>query len=271
MPELMTIQGAPLQVKEYKGRRVVTFKDIDTVHQRPEGTANKRFLDNRQRFISGVDFFSLTKDDLLNSGFRNLATNNRGLTFITESGYLMLVKSFTDDRAWKVQRDLVDAYFRVQGNSVMEDSDIRVSVIRPEIFLEAARIMASVPDSKQNVINCLRHIVSDIDEVQTVTVQVDDKMIDVPVMENTIIEVSKRHIPKTGYGIPFNYYKLANTLNERRLSNDRFAEMVGCVSGSVSSWVNGHKRPSTHYRNIICDVLGVPRNFFNGRSRRIKH
>ena len=33
---------------------------------------------------------------------------------ITEQGYLMLVKSFTDDLAWKVQRELVNGYFRVR-------------------------------------------------------------------------------------------------------------------------------------------------------------
>lgn len=43
MAELMTIQGTQLQVKEYKDKRVVTFKDIDMVHQRPEGTAKRNF------------------------------------------------------------------------------------------------------------------------------------------------------------------------------------------------------------------------------------
>lgn len=35
-----------------------------------------------------------------------------GLVLITEQGYLMLVKSFTDNLAWKVQRDLVNNYFK---------------------------------------------------------------------------------------------------------------------------------------------------------------
>lgn len=34
-----------------------------------------------------------------------------GLVLLTESGYLMLVKSFTDDLAWDVQRKLVKSYF----------------------------------------------------------------------------------------------------------------------------------------------------------------
>ena len=33
---------------------------------------------------------------------------------LTESGYLMVVKSLTDDLSWIVQRQLVKAYFKVQ-------------------------------------------------------------------------------------------------------------------------------------------------------------
>ncbi len=36
------------------------------------------------------------------------------VTLITESGYYMLVKSFTDDLSWDVQRQLVNTYFRAQ-------------------------------------------------------------------------------------------------------------------------------------------------------------
>ena len=53
MGELQKIGNHEISVKTYKGKRVVTFKDIDTVHERPDGTANKRFLDNKKRFIMG--------------------------------------------------------------------------------------------------------------------------------------------------------------------------------------------------------------------------
>lgn len=43
---------------------------------------------------------------------RHRGGNRMELTLITEQGYLMLVKSFTDDLAWKVQRQLVKSYFR---------------------------------------------------------------------------------------------------------------------------------------------------------------
>ena len=45
-----------LQVKEWAGQRVITFQDIDTVHQRPRGTASRNFRENRDKFIEGTDF-----------------------------------------------------------------------------------------------------------------------------------------------------------------------------------------------------------------------
>jgi hypothetical protein len=107
----VTINQTPLSVKEYEGKRVVTFKDIDTVHNRPDGTARKRFNENKKRFIEGEDYFVRKTDEAAQE--YGIAAPN-GLTLITESGYLMLVKSFTDDLAWKVQRELVNSYFRVE-------------------------------------------------------------------------------------------------------------------------------------------------------------
>lgn len=120
MNELVHIGNSDISVKEYKGQRVVTFKDIDMVHGRPDGTARKRFSDNRSRFIEGEDFFVLKPSDLENTGMSEKRTsgieevNQRGTAFITEQGYLMLVKSFTDDLAWDVQRQLVNGYFKTK-------------------------------------------------------------------------------------------------------------------------------------------------------------
>ncbi|SFJ82570.1 ORF6N domain-containing protein [Thermoflavimicrobium dichotomicum] len=100
-----------LIVKEFRGKRVVTFKDIDALHQRPEGTARKRFNDNKKRFIEGEDYFVRNSDEA-KTEFGIVAPN--GLVLLTESGYLMLVKSFTDDLAWEVQRQLVNVYFRAK-------------------------------------------------------------------------------------------------------------------------------------------------------------
>lgn len=119
MNELIHIGNADISIKEYKGQRVVTFKDIDMVHERPDGTARKRFSDNRNHFVENEDYFIVKPKDLENIGMSEKRTsgieevNNRGTALITEQGYLMLVKSFTDDLAWEVQRKLVSSYFNV--------------------------------------------------------------------------------------------------------------------------------------------------------------
>lgn len=115
MNELVRVGNSSISVKEYKGKRVVTFKDIDAVHERPSGTANKRFLDNKKRFINGEDYFIVGNSEIRKSHIMSLSDNDfTDKVLITESGYLMLVKSFTDDLAWTVQRQLVDSYFRAQ-------------------------------------------------------------------------------------------------------------------------------------------------------------
>lgn len=105
----------PLEVKEWQGQRVITFKDVDRVHQRPNGTASRNFKSNRKHFISNIDYFQITRKEFGTNFVPNSKLEgNPNLTVIllTESGYLMLAKSLTDDLAWDVQRALVNNYFR---------------------------------------------------------------------------------------------------------------------------------------------------------------
>lgn len=113
MNSLIEINNVALGIKEWKDQRVITFKDIDRVHERPDGTARKRFNDNRKRLVINEDYFIVHPLDIQMSENSTLGFSvpNRGLTLLTESGYLMLVKSLTDDLAWDVQRKLVGSYF----------------------------------------------------------------------------------------------------------------------------------------------------------------
>ena len=115
------VNNQSLSVKEYAGQRVVTFKDLDMVHQRPEGTARRNFKANSQRFIENEDYFLAIRGDIPMDEFRPLDIPPKGITLLTESGYLMLVKSFTDDLAWEVQRQLVKGYFRASGGGNDEE------------------------------------------------------------------------------------------------------------------------------------------------------
>ncbi len=99
---------------EYLSQRVITFDLIDTLHERVKGTASRNFQENKHRFVPGEDYHIVPASQ--KNEFRTLGINipNRGLTVLTESGYLMLVKSFTDDRAWQIQKTLVKSYFRAK-------------------------------------------------------------------------------------------------------------------------------------------------------------
>ena len=110
------INNVPLKVKEYKGNRVVTLKDIDMIHGRPAGTAKRNFNKNMKYFIEGEDFFFVKPADIQKYEIRTFGFEvpNRGLILLTENGYLMLVKSLTDDLSWDVQRQLVNTYFRAK-------------------------------------------------------------------------------------------------------------------------------------------------------------
>lgn len=108
----VVINAFPVLIKEYHNQRVVTFRDIDTVHGRPDGTASRNFRKNRNYFIEGEDYFKITPDEFRRTIGDMDKRQQNDVTLITESGYLMLVKSFTDDLAWEVQRQLVNTYFK---------------------------------------------------------------------------------------------------------------------------------------------------------------
>lgn len=116
--DIIKVNNQEMSVKVYRGQRVVTFRDIDIVHERPEGTAGRNFRENRARFIEGEDFFKVCADEIRRNKIMDISNKaHQDIVFLTESGYLMLAKSFTDDLAWNVQRQLVKSYFAVKEAS----------------------------------------------------------------------------------------------------------------------------------------------------------
>lgn len=113
MNDVITIENTEIKIREYNGERVVTFKDIDTVHKRKSGTAKSSFRRNKKYFQEGTDYVVLTRNSIGTlSTIGNIPP--KGITLLTESGYLMVVKTFTDELSWQVQRQLVNAYFKVR-------------------------------------------------------------------------------------------------------------------------------------------------------------
>ena len=172
MDNLVHIGNADISIKEYKGKRVVTFKDIDMVHERPDGTARKRFSDNRKHFVEGEDYFVLKPSDLENAELsekrtlENVVLSNFGTALITEQGYLMLVKSFTDDLAWEVQRKLVSSYFNVHqsvNDQLSPELQALQGLLNQMVQKELAdkerdRQIAKAQDTAQKAIETTEHI-----------------------------------------------------------------------------------------------------------------
>lgn len=114
----VSVSGTALPYIEYQGQPAVTFAMIDAAHQRPQGTAKRNFRSNKRHLIEGEDFYvadSKSLDEIRPSYPGLFPTMATSMFFFTETGYLMIVKSFTDDLAWQVQRQLVKSYFRVKG------------------------------------------------------------------------------------------------------------------------------------------------------------
>lgn len=151
MGKTITINQTAVTVKEYNGQRVVTLKDIDNCHGRPDGTAKRNFSQNKQHFIEGADFFTISYLEFSTNFVPNSKKGgnpNNSVVLITESGYLMLVKSFTDDLAWQVQRQLVNSYFRTENKAQSEPDGKAV-----ELQIRQERARAMLVNAQSRLIN----------------------------------------------------------------------------------------------------------------------
>lgn len=116
---LPVVQVADTEVQQiaYRGELVVTFAMVDEIHQRADGTASRNFRENRERFSEGRDFITLNQpDEMRRLGFtRPQGGTPASVILLTERGYLKLVKPMQDDRAWEVQGEMIDCYFKVRS------------------------------------------------------------------------------------------------------------------------------------------------------------
>ena len=115
MNELITINNTQVEVKEYEGIRVVTAWDIAKVHNREVREITQNFNYVKDKLLKNEDYFLVNKEKISESKIliQDFIPNNvKEIPLFTESGYLMLVKTFTDDLSWDIQRQLIKTYFR---------------------------------------------------------------------------------------------------------------------------------------------------------------
>lgn len=143
---LVKINNNDVMVKEFQGQRVVTVWDIAKVHNREVKRITENFKNNRDKFILNEDYFSLTPKEFYESkfSFQEFIPNNvKEIILFTESGYLMLVRTLTDDLSWKVQRELIKGYF------------IAKEVIKPLTPAEQLLAQAQLMVNMENRLNIL--------------------------------------------------------------------------------------------------------------------
>ncbi|KMV68684.1 toxin Bro [bacteria symbiont BFo2 of Frankliniella occidentalis] len=182
---ILSNQNLPLV--EYKGQRVVTFAMVDQAHQRPNGTAKAAFNRNKTRFTEGKHYFSLNADqirdevkatgyvkrtqldgkatsDVKRRQMKGVKTtegikrtqlvnelfpkHTKSGIVITEMGYLLLVKPFTDELSWQIQEQLVEAYFRPNPH---------FSDIRPVLIPSLEELEAMPLSEAQNLLAAAEH------------------------------------------------------------------------------------------------------------------
>lgn len=177
------INNQNLLIKEYEGKRVITFKDIDMVHNRPEGTARKRFNDNKKHFIEGEDFFKICASEIRTHKIMEISPKaHEDVTLMTESGYLMLAKSLTDDLSWDVQRSLVNDYFTVKDiQQRMSSIEIIAGIANNAVEMERKQKMLETQQQKQQ---------QEIDNVNTRL----DNMVDVISLDKNSWRKDSQHL-----------------------------------------------------------------------------
>lgn len=223
----ITISNENLSVKELNGQRVITFKDIDRLHKRAEGTAKRNFNSNKKHFVEKVDYFFVKPKDVEKYEIRTSEINNAGTYLITESGYLMLVKSLTDDLAWKVQRELINNYFRYKEIVPNNEFDImRMCIDRLENIKYGMKKLESNQKEQDDKIK-------DIEEKMDITISNDDSIAsDVAhqlklysesgLPHSNLIGAIARHLKfKVGYK---KWYK------------DEYIKIIGSKNGDFEHW-----------------------------------
>lgn len=213
MKEIIEVNNQILTVKEYEGVRVVTLKDIDAVHKRPEGTARKRFNDNKKHFIEGEDYFKITPSEYRTVIGEMDSRQQNDITLVTESGYLMLVKSFTDDLAWDVQRKLVNSYFNKKKTLTAQ---------------EMMRMQLGMIDDHEDRISLLENTMNiDYEQQQVLKKEIASAVIDSLGGKDSIAynEMSKKVFAECNRDVK-DYFNVNSRCNIPRLKFDKAVEYI---------------------------------------------
>lgn len=250
MNRMMQIQNQEIQVKEFSGQRVVTFKDIDLVHERPSGTAKRNFLENKQFFNEGQDYLPITRKEFGTKFVPNekiVGNPNLTMLLITESGYLMLVKSFTDDLAWAVQRQLVNCYFKVKEACEQVEISEVVDISRRERIKIAELLATSSQYNLKAVIDMVKEFMSP----DVVAAYMDSNQVNSKPVTTVKMSVS-----------PDFSKKLVQWMRSNGLNQEQLRNVLELPKSTVSAYCHGGATPRAERMKDIAERLKVSIDYF---------
>lgn len=128
--KFLEINGVKIERKKYKGEYVLTPWDISKIHQREVREVNQNFKNLRNKMVKDEDYYIVHKSKLSESKIliQDYIPNNvKEIMLFTESGYLLLTKSFNDDFSWEIQRELIKNYFKLKKlKNALENGEIEI-------------------------------------------------------------------------------------------------------------------------------------------------
>lgn len=145
----LLIANERINIKEYRGQRVITSWDIARVHKREPREINQNFNYIKNRLILNEDYYLISKEKLAESKIliqEFIPNNVKEIPLFTEQGYLILTKTFNDDLSWEVQRLLVKSYFKLK-----EIAESQSKFKLPTTYAEALRELATVVEEKEKL------------------------------------------------------------------------------------------------------------------------
>lgn len=144
--EKIQVLEKEIEVKEYKGVRVVTVWDIAELHNKEVREVNQQFKRNFNKFEEHKDYFQIEKSKFFESFCviqKFIPNNVKYIALFTERGYLKLSKTFNDDISWKVQDILVDSYFKLK--------EIVNNFKTPKNYIEALEFLVKSEKEKEQL------------------------------------------------------------------------------------------------------------------------
>lgn len=140
-----------LKVIEIKGMRVLTTHQIADAYEVKEIQISQNFKNNRNRFVDGKHYISLSGDEL--KAFKNqfekievVKNRTSHLYLWTEKGALLHAKSLNTDKAWEVYDYLVDFYFRAKEKQTEEEQ--KKEVVPVKCTTEQVKSSYVIPDMR---------------------------------------------------------------------------------------------------------------------------